>query len=147
MNGADGTKYHADPSQSQNAVESISKGEHQPAYRIGDLAREFEVTLRTLRFYEDRGLIIPKRAGTTRLYSESDRDDLRIVLFCKRIGLSLGNIRNVLDLHRSGLTQTDAIAQLRPVYANQLRFLQLQQSKTDAAISELTSALSDIDRD
>ena len=68
-------------------------------YKIGDLAREFDVTLRTLRFYEDRGLINPGRSGTTRLYSAEDRERLRVALFCKRIGLSLGDIRLVLELH------------------------------------------------
>ena len=49
-------------------------------YRIGDMAREFDVTLRTLRFYEDKGLLSPKREGSTRLYSRRDRTRLQLIL-------------------------------------------------------------------
>ncbi|EAU42818.1 transcriptional regulator, putative [Fulvimarina pelagi HTCC2506] len=77
--------------------------EHEDAerdvYRIGDLAREFGVTLRTLRFYEDRGLLSPERRGTTRLYSRRDRARLRLVLLAKVLGFSLTEARQLIDLY------------------------------------------------
>lgn len=106
-------------------------------YKIGDLAREFDVTLRTLRFYEDRGLINPGRAGTTRLYSAEDRERLRVALFCKRIGLSLGEIRQVLELHEDADAGIDTQSKIRNVYASQLKALEIQQEETRATIADL----------
>ena len=65
----------ASPNSSENNTGSPAPG--QSIFKIGDLAREFGVTLRTLRFYEDRGLIQPGRSGTTRLYGSRDRERLR----------------------------------------------------------------------
>ena len=74
-------------------------GTEKDVYRIGDLAREFGVTLRTLRFYEDRGLLSPERRGTTRLYSRKDRTRLRLVLLAKVLGFSLTEARQLIDLY------------------------------------------------
>ncbi|MEE9313811.1 MAG: MerR family transcriptional regulator [Rhizobiaceae bacterium] len=106
-------------------------------YKIGDLAREFDVTLRTLRFYEDRGLIKPARQGTTRLYSSEDRERLRVALFCKRIGLTLSDIRKVLELHEINDDVPLAETKIRDVYASQLKTLEQQQIDTRATIADL----------
>ena len=76
-----------------------SDDEGKQVYRIGDLAREFGVTLRTLRFYEDRGLLNPERRGTTRLYSRQDRKRLQLVLLGKTLGFSLTEARQIIDLY------------------------------------------------
>ena len=68
-------------------------------YTIGELAREFDVTLRTLRFYEDKGLVNPRRDGATRIYTRRDRGRLKLVLMGKRVGFSLSQIREMLDLY------------------------------------------------
>jgi len=109
-------------------------------YKIGDLAQEFDVTLRTLRFYEDRGLVTPARSGTTRLYSEQDRERLRIALFCKRIGLPLGEIGEMLDLHDSEGTSF-AMDKIRTIYSSQLKSLREQQIETERTISDLEVAI------
>ena len=109
-------------------------------YKIGDLAQEFDVTLRTLRFYEDRGLVTPARSGTTRLYSEQDRERLRIALFCKRIGLALGEIGEMLDLHDSEGTSF-AMDKIRTIYSSQLKSLREQQIETERTISDLEVAI------
>ena len=76
---------------------SVAGSQNQnETYRIGDLAREFDITLRTLRFYEDRGLIHPKRDGSTRLYSDYDRSRLSVILLAKKVGFSLVDIQEVL---------------------------------------------------
>ena len=68
-------------------------------FSIRDLAREFDVTTRTIRFYEDEGLISPARRGQTRLFSARDRIRLKLILRGKRLGFSLSEIREIIDLY------------------------------------------------
>ncbi|NIW86644.1 MAG: MerR family transcriptional regulator, partial [Gammaproteobacteria bacterium] len=68
-------------------------------YSIGDLAREFDVTPRTIRFYEDQGLLSPARSGQNRVYTARDRTRLKLILRGKRLGFSLSEIRDILDLY------------------------------------------------
>ncbi len=68
-------------------------------YGISDLSREFEVTPRALRFYEDQGLIAPERSGLSRIYSKRDRARLAWILRAKRVGFSLSEIREMIDLY------------------------------------------------
>src|SRR5476651_1251402 len=80
----------------------------QRIYSIAELAREFAITARTIRFYEDEGLIKPRRQGLTRLYSAGDRARLGWILRGKRLGFSLAEIKELLDLYevdRTGLQQ------------------------------------------
>lgn len=70
-----------------------------PTYSIRDLAGEFDVTTRTIRFYEDEGLISPARRGQTRLFSARDRIRLKLILRGKRLGFSIGEIREIIDLY------------------------------------------------
>lgn len=114
-------------------------------YKIGDLAREFDVTLRTLRFYEDRGLIKPARSGTTRLYSADDRERLRIALFGKRIGLSLGEIREMLNLHESEQADDDQVGKIRDIYSSRLKALEIQREETTETIADLENRIAQID--
>ncbi|HJV07407.1 MAG TPA: MerR family DNA-binding transcriptional regulator [Chromobacteriaceae bacterium] len=71
----------------------------EPSFTISDLAREFDVTTRTIRFYEDQGLLEPARQGQRRIYSRRDRIRLMLILRGKRIGLSLQEIRELFDLY------------------------------------------------
>ena len=119
------------------ASESGSAAQGKTIFKIGDLAREFGVTLRTLRFYEDRGLIHPGRSGTTRLYGLQDRERLRTALFCKRIGLSLGEIREVLELNEKTAAGQDHSPKLQQIYIDQLSKLKLQYAEIGTAISDL----------
>lgn len=68
-------------------------------YGIGELAREFDVTPRTIRFYEDRGLLSPARSGQNRVYTPRDRTRLKLILRGKRLGFSLSEIHDILDLY------------------------------------------------
>jgi DNA-binding transcriptional MerR regulator len=68
-------------------------------YTIGELAQEFDVTTRAIRFYEHQGLLCPTRNGQARVYSARDRVRLKLVLRGKRLGFSLGEIREMLDLY------------------------------------------------
>jgi DNA-binding transcriptional MerR regulator len=75
------------------------KAKPAATYSIRDLAQEFDVTTRTIRFYEDEGLIRPARRGQTRLFSPRDRIRLKLILRGKRLGFSLNEIREIIDLY------------------------------------------------
>jgi DNA-binding transcriptional MerR regulator len=68
-------------------------------YTIGDLSREFDVTPRTIRFYEDEGLLSPARHGRNRVYGPRERIRLKLILRGKRLGFSLGDIREMINLY------------------------------------------------
>ena len=68
-------------------------------YGIAELAREFDVTTRTVRFYEDKGLLAPLREGQRRVYAPRDRVRLRLIMRGKRLGFSLDEIRQLIDLY------------------------------------------------
>jgi DNA-binding transcriptional MerR regulator len=90
------------------SAKSPTPRDTQRIYSIAELAREFAVTARTIRFYEDEGLIKPRRQGTQRLYSVGDRARLGWILRGKRLGFSLAEIKQLLDLYqvdRTGLQQ------------------------------------------
>jgi len=70
-----------------------------PTFGIADLAKEFDVTTRTLRFYEDEGLIAPARQGQRRIFSPRDRVRLKLILRGKRLGFSLDEIREIINLY------------------------------------------------
>ncbi|MDX1704834.1 MerR family DNA-binding transcriptional regulator [Pseudidiomarina sp.] len=68
-------------------------------YSIGELAREFDITTRSIRFYEDQGLLTPGRQGQTRLYTNKDRVRLKLILRGKRLGFSLAETKRLFDLY------------------------------------------------
>lgn len=114
------------------------KIEGQQIYSIGDLSREFKVTLRTLRFYEDKGLISPERRGTTRIYSRRDRGRLKLILRGKKVGFSLEDIREMLDLYDLRDGQITQLTVSLSKFRDQIRVLEHQRAEIDAAIDDLT---------
>jgi len=68
-------------------------------YKISDLAKEFDITTRSIRFYEDEGLIQPERKGSMRIYNRRDRTRLKLILRGKRLGFSLAEIRELFELY------------------------------------------------
>ena len=69
------------------------------SYSISELASEFDITTRTIRFYEEKGLLSPARNGNTRIYSAQDRVKLKLILRGKRLGFSLDESRNIIDMY------------------------------------------------
>lgn len=80
-------------------MRSLEETAIRALFTITDLTREFDVTTRTLRFYEQEGLIDPVRRGRTRLYRPSDRTRLRLILRGRRLGFSLSEIREIVDMY------------------------------------------------
>lgn len=119
------------------ADRAVSDDGHKVSYTIGDLAKEFDVTHRTLRFYEDRGMIKPRRQGTMRIYSRRDRARLKLILMGKRVGFSLDEIGDMLDFYdlRDG-----QVAQMRVAvdkFSGQIAILEAQKKDIEQAIDEL----------
>ncbi len=108
------------------------------AYSIGDLAREFDVTLRTLRFYEDKGLLNPRRQGQTRIYNRRDRARLKLALMGKKVGFSLDEIKEMLDLYDLKDGQVVQLKVALDRFTKQIRVLEEQKADIESAISELT---------
>ena len=113
--------------------------QHKTHYSIGELCDEFGVTARALRFYEDEALIAPERRGTQRLYTDRDRARLAWILRGKRVGLSLAEIKELLDLYDIG--DGRRMQRLKTVEICQGRVDKLKQQQVDieATIHELES--------
>ena len=97
-------------------------------YSISELAQEFDITPRTIRYYEDEGLITPTREGQTRIYSHKDRIRLKLTLRGKRLGFSLAEIRELFDMYdtdRSSRMQLHSMIQLIEARRHSLRQLSL----------------------
>jgi DNA-binding transcriptional MerR regulator len=102
-------------------------------WTIGEMAREFRVSLRTLRFYEDRALLRPSRNGTARLYSGRDRLHLQMILKAKQLGFTLTEIRDILA---RGDGEADLNLPADQIIA-QIGHLERQLSSVEAALAEL----------
>lgn len=122
------------------APETGSAHAGKESFRIGDLAREFGATARTLRFYEERGLLSPRRDGQDRIYSRRDRARLRLVLMGKSVGFSLGEIRAMLDLYDLGDGQATQLNVSLARFREQIEKLKVQRGDIDRAIAELERA-------
>ncbi|WP_019172927.1 MerR family transcriptional regulator [Pseudaminobacter salicylatoxidans] len=109
--------------------------------RIGDLAKKYGVTLRALRFYEDKGLLSPKRDGATRLYTRREEVRLKLILLGRKVGFSLRDVKQMLDLYEP---QGSNVKQLRLALdksEKQLGRLNKQRQAIDEAIGELTEVM------
>ncbi|MGL4811782.1 MAG: MerR family transcriptional regulator [Beijerinckiaceae bacterium] len=109
-------------------------------FSIGDLAREFGVTLRALRFYEHRGLLSPRRQGLNRLYTAADKARLGLILKGKQLGFTLTEIQNLLAAHQDDATKVD-LPLSREQMQTQLDVLRTQRDQLEAAIRELEGKL------
>jgi DNA-binding transcriptional MerR regulator len=114
-------------------------------FTIRQLTKEFGVTARTLRFYEDEGLIAPARRGQTRIYSPRDRARITLILRGRRVGFSLAEIREILDLydlHDGGKTQ---VMHARKKFEERVSTLERQKIDIEESLIELRRAIRTID--
>lgn len=102
-------------------------------YSIGDLADEFAISPRAIRFYEDQGLLSPSRIGSNRVYAARDRIRLRLILRGKRLGFSLSDIREMLDLYDIDPTEVQQLR--RAVEKSGQRIADLEQQAEDIQIT------------
>ncbi len=106
-------------------------------FSITELSHEFKVTARAIRFYEDKGLLQPSRQGMNRIYTRRDRARLILILRGKRLGFSLAEIREMLNLYDLGDGQTEQLRVTLKRSQDRLRALETQRRDVEAAIDEL----------
>jgi DNA-binding transcriptional MerR regulator len=109
-------------------------------YTISDLAREFGVTTRTIRFYEEKGLIHPRREGQKRFYTPADRVRIKLILRGKRIGMTLQESVDLIDMYHPGRNNTGQLRSLLTT-VSQKRAALLQQKKD---IDDMLSGLDEV---
>jgi len=107
-------------------------------YTITELAHEFDITPRAIRFYEDMGLLAPARAGRTRVYTQRDRTRLKLTLRGKRLGLALQEVKQLVDMYDSPADTTPQLQAFLAVLAEHRRLLERQREDIDATLQEIT---------
>jgi DNA-binding transcriptional MerR regulator len=110
---------------------------HEETYSISDLAREFDVTPRAIRFYEDQGLLAPQRAGSRRIYVKRDYVRLKLTLRGKRLGLSLSEVGAMFDLYDSAPDEKPQLAQFLDSLAERREQLERQRADIEEMLGEI----------
>ena len=108
-----------------------------PTYTIGELAREFDLTTRAIRFYEDCGLLQPRRVGRRRVYTPRDRTRLKLTLRGKRLGLTLAEVKELVDMYES---PRDTQPQLRKFLA----VLAVHRAQLEQRMADLAATLDEV---
>ena len=106
-------------------------------WTITELAQEFDVTTRTIRFYEDKGLIAPERSNQRRIYHLRDRVRLQLVMRGKRLGFSLDEIQEMIDLYDADPTESAQLKMFIVKLRERRKLLQLQRNDINTVISEI----------
>ncbi|BDM65144.1 MerR family transcriptional regulator [Shewanella sp. NFH-SH190041] len=112
----------------------------QTTYSISDLAKEFDITTRSIRFYEDQGLLKPKRRGQTRIYSLKDRVRLKLILRGKRLGFSLAETRRLFELYDADKSSIQQLNTMLELIDDKKAVLQQQMDDIKVVLMELNSA-------
>jgi DNA-binding transcriptional MerR regulator len=106
-------------------------------FSISELAREFEITPRAIRFYEDQGLLAPRRAGQRRIYTPRDRTRLKLTLRGKRLGLTLSEIRELIDMYEPGRDERPQLERFLAVLESHKVSLLQQRTDIEAQLAEI----------
>lgn len=113
-----------------------------PTYTITELAREFDITPRAIRFYEDQGLLSPKREGAggrTRVYSARERTRLKLTLRGKRLGLTLSEIKSLVDMYESPKDSAAQLNRFLLVLARHREMLEQQREDLEVTLAEIAA--------
>ena len=108
-----------------------------PTYSISDLAQEFALTTRAIRFYEDEGLIAPRRRGQARIYGERERTRIKLILRGKRLGLALSEIRELFDIYATTGNERPQLVKFLQMLADRRAMLNQQREDIDAVLGEI----------
>ena len=106
-------------------------------FSISELAREFAITPRAIRFYEDQGLLAPKRDGQRRIYTPRDRTRLKLTLRGKRLGLTLSEIRELIDMYEPGRDERPQLTRFLAVLESHKAALLQQRADIEAQLAEI----------
>lgn len=111
----------------------------QPAitFAISDLAREFAITPRTIRFWEDQGILAPEREGSKRIFTRRDRARLKMALRGKRLGLSLAEIKDLIGMYASTEDETPQLQECLRIMARRREALAQQREDIEAMLAEI----------
>jgi DNA-binding transcriptional MerR regulator len=115
-------------------------------FSISELAREFAVTPRAIRFYEQEGMLSPSRQGQTRIFSNRDRARLGLIVQGKRVGFSLSEIREMLDLYDIGDGQVTQLKVSRKKFADRIVALERQRIDIDESLAGLRQSIAWMDQ-
>ncbi|WDD97150.1 MULTISPECIES: MerR family transcriptional regulator [Thalassomonas] len=115
------------------------KKTEQTTYSIGDLAKEFDITTRSIRFYEDQGLIAPTRKGQTRIYNQRDRVRLKLILRGKRLGFSLAETGRLFELYDADKTSATQLHTMMELIYQKKADLNQQLKDIKAVLMELNN--------
>ncbi len=112
---------------------------NQPAatFAISDLAREFGITPRTIRFWEDQGILAPEREGSKRVFTRRDRARLKMALRGKRLGLSLAEIKDLIGMYSSTEDETPQLLECLRVMSSRREALEQQREDLEAMLAEI----------
>ena len=125
---------------------SEAEDAEETTLKIGDMARMFGVTLRTLRFYEDKGLLSPIRDGSNRLYTRRDRARLKLILLGRKVGFSLRDVKQMMDLYDPAGSNAKQLRMALEKSERQLGRLLKQRAAVDDAMDELTRLMAVVRR-
>ncbi|OZI77079.1 MerR family transcriptional regulator [Bordetella genomosp. 12] len=106
-------------------------------WTISELAREFDITPRTIRFYEDQGIVSPQREGRNRIYGSRDRTRLKLALRGKRLGLQLSEIRSLIDMYDGPSDNAAQLRQYLSVLAQHRATLEQQRRDIEDTLAEI----------
>ncbi|MBK7791909.1 MAG: MerR family DNA-binding transcriptional regulator [Betaproteobacteria bacterium] len=109
------------------------------AYTISDLAREFALTTRAIRFYEHEGLLSPQRRGRVRIYGERERVRIKLILRGKRLGLALSEIRELFDIYALTRNEAAQLSKFLQMLADRRAMLKQQREDIDAVLAEIAA--------
>ena len=119
------------PGSDENQIDSQT-------FSISDLAREFDITPRTIRFWEDQGLLFPRREGQVRIFSRRDRTRLKLALRGKRLGLSLVRIKEMISMYDTARDETPQLLKFLDVLAERRAAYERQREDIEAVLAEIS---------
>lgn len=116
---------------------SLNNKANQAKYSIGELSKEFDITTRSIRFYEDQGLLTPTRKGQTRIYNQRDRVRLKLILRGKRLGFSLAETGRLFELYDADKSSAKQLSSMMELIAQKKNDLKQQLDDINAVLIEL----------